>query len=443
MFEQLTGRLQITLRKLRGSAKIDEKSFAEAARELRLALLEADVHFGVVKDFLAAVKAKALDEEVNRSLTPGQQVIKIVNEELVRVLGGEHQELRFSGAAPHVVLVVGLQGSGKTTTVGKLGARLRREGRSPLLVSVDVHRPAAREQLARFGETADLAICESASDDAVQRAIEAVREARRRGDDVVLVDTAGRLHIDEAMMQEVQAVAAAVQPQCILYVCDSMVGQDAVQAATAFAAALPLDGHILTKLDGDARGGAALSIAAVTGLPIYFAGVGEKIDDLEVFHPDRIASRILGMGDVLTLIEKVQDQVDIEATEGLEKRARQGELTLDDFKSQLQQIRKMGSMSKLLELLPGASSAPGLAQMAPDDAELRRIEAIIDSMTRVERHKPRIINGSRRKRIAAGSGTSVQEVNRLLKRFAQSRKLMKKLNKKGRRNTPWANLPSF
>ncbi len=443
MFEQLTGRLQTTLRKLRGSAKIDEKSFAEAARELRLALLEADVHFGVVKDLLASVKAKALEETVTRSLTPGQQVIKILNEELVGVLGGERQELKFAGAAPHVVLIVGLQGAGKTTTVGKLGARLRREGRSPLLVSVDVHRPAAREQLARFGETADLTVCESDSDDAVQRAKEAVREARRRGDDVVLVDTAGRLHVDEAMMQEAQAVAAAVQPERILYVCDSMVGQDAVQAASAFADALPVDGHILTKLDGDARGGAALSIAAVTGLPIYFAGVGEKIDDLEVFHPDRVASRILGMGDVLSLIEKVQDQVDLEVTEGLEKRARQGDLTLDDFRSQLQQIRKMGSMSKLLELLPGASSAPGLAQMAPDDAELKRIEAIINSMTRVERHKPRVINGSRRKRIAAGSGTSVQEVNRLLKRFAQSRKLMKKLNKKGRRNTPWANLPSF
>jgi len=443
MFEQLTGRLQTTLRKLRGSAKIDEKSFAEAARELRLALLEADVHFGVVKDFLTAVKAKALEEKVARSLTPGQQVIKIVNEELVSVLGGPSRNLRFSGAAPHVVLIVGLQGAGKTTTVGKLGAWFRREGRSPLLVSVDVHRPAAREQLARFGETADLFVHESSSDDVVQRATEAVGEARRRGDDIVLVDTAGRLHIDDAMMREVQAVAAAVQPERILYVCDSMVGQDAVQAATAFATALAVDGHILTKLDGDARGGAALSIAAVTGLPIYFAGVGEKIDDLEVFHPDRIASRILGMGDVLTLIEKVQDQVDLEATEELEKRARQGELTLEDFKSQLRQIRRMGSMSKLLEFLPGASNAPGLAQMAPDDAELRRIEAIIDSMTRVERHKPRIINGSRRKRIAAGSGTSVQEVNRLLKRFAQSRKLMKKLNKKGRRDAPWANLPSF
>jgi signal recognition particle subunit SRP54 len=443
MFEQLTGRLQSTLRKLRGSAKIDERSFAEAARELRLALLEADVHFGVVKDFLAAVKARALGEDVAKSLTPGQQVIKIVHEELIGVLGGEQQELRFTGPAPHVLLIVGLQGAGKTTSVGKLGAWLRRNGRSPLMVSADVHRPAAREQLARLGETGGLVVWESPSDDPVQRVREAIGEAKRRGDDVVLVDTAGRLHIDDAMMAEVQAVAAAAEPEQILYVCDSMVGQDAVQAASAFAGALPIDGHILTKLDGDSRGGAALSVAAVTGRPIYFAGVGEKIDDLDVFHPDRIAGRILGMGDMLSLIEKVQDQVDVEATEELEKRARQGDLTLDDFKSQLQQIRKMGSLSKLMELMPGASNAPGLAQMAPDDAELSRIQAIIDSMTLVERRKPKIINGSRRKRIAAGSGTSVQEVNRLLKRFAQSRKLMKKLNKRGRRNAPWANLPGF
>ncbi len=443
MFEQLTGRLQGTLRKLRGSAKIDEASFGEAARELRLALLEADVHFGVVKDFLAAVKEKALGEDVAGSLTPGQQVIKIVNDELVNVLGGEQQELRFTGSTPHVVLIVGLQGAGKTTTVGKLGVWLRRHGRSPFLVSVDVHRPAAREQLARLGETTGLPVWESPSDDPVARTRDAIAEARRRGDDVVVVDTAGRLHVDDAMMEEMQRVAAVAEPESILYVCDSMVGQDAVQAATAFAEALPIDGHILTKLDGDSRGGAALSVAAVTGRPIYFAGVGEKVDDLEVFHPDRIAGRILGMGDVLTLIEKVQDQVDIEATEGLEKRARRGELTLDDFKSQLQQIRKMGSMSKLMELLPGASNTPGLAQMAPDEAELTRIQAIIDSMTLVERSKPKIINGSRRKRIAAGSGTTVQEVNRLLKRFAQSKKLMKKLSKRGRRNAPWANLPGF
>ncbi len=246
-----------------------------------------------------------------------------------------------------------------------------------------------------------------------------------------------------AMMAEVQQVAAAVSPEIVLYVCDSMVGQDAVQAASAFAEALPVDGHILTKLDGDSRGGAALSVAAVTGKPIYFAGVGEKVGDFEVFHPDRIAGRILGMGDVLTLIEKVQDQVAVEDAEGLEKRARRGDLTLEDFQSQLKQIRKMGSLSKLMELMPGANSAPGLAQMAPDDAELTRIQAIIDSMTLVERRNPKLINGSRRKRIAAGSGTSVQEVNRLLKRFAQSRKLMKKLNKKGRRNAPWANLPGF
>jgi signal recognition particle subunit SRP54 len=443
MFEQLTGRLQGTLRKLRGSPKIDEKVFGEAARELRLALLEADVHFGVVKDFLAAVKEKALGEEVARSLTPGQQVIKIVHDELVEVLGGAAQEMRFRGSSPHVVLIVGLQGAGKTTSVGKLGSWLRRNGRSPLLVSVDVHRPAAREQLARLGEGADLPVLESPSDDPVERARAAVAEARRRGDNVVLVDTAGRLHIDEGMMREVQDVAAAVEPELILYVCDSMVGQDAVQAASAFSEALPVDGHILTKLDGDARGGAALSVAAVTGRPIYFAGVGEKVEDLELFHPDRIASRILGMGDVMTLIEKVQAEVDLEDAEELEKRVRRGDLTLDDFRQQLQQIRKMGSLSKLMELMPGAASAPGLSEMAPDEAELKRIQAIIDSMTRVERTKPKLINGSRRKRIAAGSGTSVQEVNRLLKRFTRTQKLMKKLGRKGRRGNPFANLPGF
>ncbi len=443
MFDQLTGRLQGTLRKLRGSVKVDERSFDEISRELRLALLEADVHFGVVKEFLVRVRDKALGRQVLESLSPGQQVIKVVHEELVQLLGGESQELRFDGPTPHVLMIVGLQGAGKTTTVGKLAHYLRGRGRSPLVVSVDVHRPAARQQLQVVAEAVSVPVYTGQGDDPVTLARGAAAEARRRGDDVLIVDTAGRLHIDEAMMAEARAVADALEPERVLYVADSLVGQDAVNAATVFAESLEIDGHILTKLDGDARGGAALSVAAVTGRPIYFAGVGEKTDDLEIFHPDRIASRILGMGDVLSLIEKVHDKVEIEDAEGMEKRLRRGEFTLEDFGAQLRQIRRMGPMSQILEMLPGVASAPGLADMAPDERELAKIQAIIDSMTATERERPRIINGSRRRRIAAGSGTAVQDVNRLLKQFAQTRKLMKKLGKKGRRSRNWAKLPSF
>ncbi len=443
MFEQLTERLQKILRKLRGSVKIDEASFAEISRELRLALLEADVNFGVVKDFLGRVKEKALGQEVAQSLTPGQQVIRIVHEELVQLLGGQTQQLRLDGATPHVILIVGLQGAGKTTTAAKLGYLLRRQGRSPLLASVDVHRPAAREQLRALAESAGLAVYSDGGNDALAIARGALAEVRRRGDDVLVLDSAGRLHVDEEMMQEARALVRTLAPRRILYVADSLAGQDAVQAASAFLEALPLDGHILTKLDGDARGGAALSVVAVTGRPIYFVGVGEGIEDLEPFHPDRIASRILGMGDVLTLIERVQQKVDGESAKGLEKRVRRGEFTLEDFGNQLRQIRRMGPLSQLLEMLPGAGSVPGMANLAPDESQLTRIQAIIDSMTARERQRPRIISGSRRRRIAAGSGTSVQDVNRLLKQFAQTRKLMKKLGKKGRRAPNWAGLPGF
>ena len=443
MFEQLTERLQKILRKLRGSVKIDEASFAEISRELRLALLEADVNFGVVKDFLGRVKEKALGQEVAQSLTPGQQVIRIVHEELVQLLGGQTQQLRLDGATPHVILIVGLQGAGKTTTAAKLGYLLRRQGRSPLLASVDVHRPAAREQLRALAESAGLAVYSDGGNDALAIARGALAEVRRRGDDVLVLDSAGRLHVDEEMMQEARALVRTLAPRRILYVADSLAGQDAVQAASAFLEALPLDGHILTKLDGDARGGAALSVVAVTGRPIYFVGVGEGIEDLEPFHPDRIASRILGMGDVLTLIERVQQKVDGESAKGLEKRVRRGEFTLEDFGNQLRQIRRMGPLSQLLEMLPGAGSVPGMANLAPDESQLTRIQAIIDSMTARERQRPRIISGSRRRRIAAGSGTSVQDVNRLLKQFVQTRKLMKKLGKKGRRAPNWAGLPGF
>jgi signal recognition particle subunit SRP54 len=443
MFEQLTDRLQGTLRKLRGTVKIDEASFAEVARELRLALLEADVHFGVVKDFLGRVKEKALGEAVTGSLTPGQQVIKIVRDELIELLGGAPQQLRLHGPTPHVLMVVGLQGTGKTTTVAKLGNWLRSNGRSPHLVSVDVHRPAARDQLRILGESAGLHVYDGDESTAVDLAVAALAAARRRGDDVLLVDTAGRLHIDTEMMAEVQEVARRVSPESVLYVADAMVGQDAVQAATAFAEALPLDGHVLTKLDGDARGGASLSVVAVTRLPIFFAGIGEAIEDFEIFHPDRVASRILGMGDVLTLIEKVQENVDVEAAANMEKRARRGDLSLEDFQQQLAQIRKMGPLSQVLEMLPGAGSIPGLKQMAPDEDELRKIQAIIDSMTVQERRRPQIISRSRKLRIAAGSGSGIPDVNRLLKRFAQTKKMMKKLGKKGRGGMRWANLPGL
>lgn len=443
MFEQLSGRLQGALDRLRGAAKVDEASFKEVSRELRLALLEADVHFGVVKDFLANVKAKALGREVTESLTPGQQVIKIVHEELTQLLGGESHEVRFDGRSPHVIMMVGLQGAGKTTSTAKLAHRLRSKGHSPLLVSVDVRRPAAREQLQVLGEGAGLHVHVGEGDDPVSLASGAVVAARRRGDDVVIVDTAGRLHVDEELMEEVRRLASTLEPELVLYVADALSGQDAVESASAFDRALEIDGHVLTKLDGDSRGGAALSVVAVTGKPIYFAGTGEGIEAFEPFHPERVASRILGMGDVLTLIEKVQDKVDVEAAAGLEKRVRKGEFNLEDFRDQLRQVRRMGSFSQLLELLPGAGKVPGLADAAPDESEIKRIQAIIDSMTVKERRRPKVINGSRRKRIAAGSGTSVQEVNRLLKQFARTQKLMKKLGKKGRRGFPIPNLPGF
>ena len=443
MFQELTERLQRTLRKLRGTVKIDEASFGEVARELRLTLLEADVHFGVVKEFLARVKDKALGEAVVGSLSPGQQVIRIVHEELIELLGGAPQELRLDGPTPHVLMVVGLQGTGKTTTVAKLGNWLRARGRSPFLVSVDVHRPAARDQLRILGNKAGLHVYDGEESIATDLAIAALGQARKRGDDVLLVDTAGRLHIDAEMMAEAQEVARRLRPQNVLYVADALAGQDAVQAATAFGEALELDGHVLTKLDSDARGGASLSVVAVTGLPIFFAGVGEAIDDFEAFHPDRVASRILGMGDVLTLIEKVKENVDVGVAANMEQRARRGDLNLEDFQQQLVQIRKMGPLSQVLEMLPGASSTPGLSQMAPDENELGKIQAIIDSMTVEERRRPQIINRSRKGRIAAGSGSGIPDVNRLLKQFAQTKKMMKKLGKKGRGSKRWANLPGL
>ncbi|HEX9699457.1 MAG TPA: signal recognition particle protein [Acidobacteriota bacterium] len=428
MFEQLNQRLQKTLGMLRGVVRVDEESLGAALRDLRMALLEADVNYGVVKDFLAVVRERAQGQEILRSLTPGQQVVKVVYEEMTRLLGGARVPLRLQGASPHVVMLVGLQGAGKTTTAAKLGHQLRGQGHSPLLASVDVHRPAAREQLAQIAADASLAAFEGDGAAAVPLARQAVEQARSGGHDVVVLDTAGRLHLDEAMMGEAADLVAALDPGDVVYVADALAGQDAVNTVKVFAERLPLTGTILTKLDGDARGGVALSIVAVTGLPILYVGVGERFEELEPFHPERMASRILGMGDVLTLIEKAQESIDVEQATALEKRLREATFTLEDFREQMRQMGKMGSLSKLLEMLPMGRGFDAKA-IAPAEEDIRRFGAIIDSMTADERRHPQKIDGSRRRRIARGSGTRVQDVNQLLKQFATAKKLMKKLGR--------------
>ena len=428
MFEQINQRLQKTLSMMRGVVRVDEASLDEALRDLRLALLEADVNFGVVKEFLAVVHERAQGHEVLDSLSPGQQVVKVVHEEMVALLGGARVPLSLEGATPHVVMLVGLQGAGKTTTAAKLGHQLRRSGHSPLLTSVDVHRPAAREQLAQMAVGASLLAFEGDGDDAVGLARQAVQAARRDGHDVVVLDTAGRLHLDDAMMGEAAALVAAVNPSDVVYVADSLAGQDAVNTVSVFHEQLPLTGTVLTKLDGDARGGVAMSIVAVTGLPILYVGVGERFEDLEPFHPDRIASRILGMGDVLTLIEKAQEAVDVDKAAEMEQRLREANFTLEDFREQMRQMNKIGSMSKLFEMLPMGKGFDSSA-LAPAEDDMRRFGAIIDSMTVDERRHPQTIDGSRRRRIAEGSGTRVQDVNQLLKQFNTARKLMKKLSR--------------
>ena len=428
MFEQINQRLQKTLRLLRGVVQVDEASLDEALRDLRLALLEADVNYGVVKQFLASVRERALGRDVLESLTPGQQVVKIVYQEMTRLLGGAQVPLQLAGSTPHVVMLVGLQGAGKTTSAAKLGHQLRRKGHSPLLVSVDVHRPAARQQLQQVATKATLAAFDGGGDSAVDLAREAVEAARTGGHDVIVLDTAGRLHIDDAMMGEAADLVTALNPGDVVYVADSLAGQDAVNTVSVFAERLPLTGTILTKLDGDARGGVALSIASVTGLPILYVGVGERFEDFEPFHPDRIASRILGMGDVLTLVEKAQEAVDVEQAADMEKRLLDASFTLEDFREQMRQMSKLGSFSKLLEMLPMGKGVDAKA-LAPADDDIRRFSAIIDSMTVEERRHPNTIDGSRRRRIATGSGTRVQDVNQLLKQFTAARKLMKKLGR--------------
>jgi len=435
VFDNLTDRLQGVFKKLSGQARISDAVLKEALREVRMALLEADVHVGVVKDLVSAVREKAAGEEVLKSLTPGQQVIKIVREELERLLGqGEAGELKFSGQPPSVILMVGLQGSGKTTTTAKLGAWLKKNGRYPYLVPADIYRPAAIEQLVKVGSQAGLRVYEhDGSDPPLAIAKAGLLEARRSGFDTVLIDTAGRLHIDEALMDELRELKRDLAPQEILFVADAMTGQDAVRSADEFHKALEITGAVLTKLDGDARGGAALSVRHVTGVPIKFVGVGEKIADLEQFHPDRMVSRILGMGDVLTLIEKAEESVDEKQAEELEKKLRKNQFTLADFRDQLKMLKKMGPLSSVVSMLPGMSH---VKEKDLDPKASVRVVAIVDSMTRRERQHPQILNASRKRRIARGSGRTVPEINRLLKQFAQMKRMMKSMSsmsKKGRK----------
>ncbi|RNB91915.1 signal recognition particle protein [Brevibacillus fluminis] len=434
-FESLASRLQSAFDKLRGRGKIDEASVNEAMREVRLALLEADVNFKVVKDFVARVKERAIGQDVLKSLTPGQMVIKVVNEELTELMGGNVAKIAVAPKAPTVVMMVGLQGAGKTTTTGKLAKYLQKQNRKPLLVACDIYRPAAIKQLQVLGGQVGapvFALGDKVSP--VEIAKQALEHAKANHLDYVLLDTAGRLHIDEALMDELKQVREVAKPDEILLVVDAMTGQDAVNVADSFNQQLELTGVILTKLDGDTRGGAALSVKAVTGKPIKFAGMGEKLDALEPFHPDRMASRILGMGDVLSLIEKAQEAVDEEKAKQMEKQMRQGEFTFDMFLDSMQQMRKLGPLEDLLGMLPGMNK---MKDLKVDEKQLGRTEAIVQSMTKAERANPDLLNANRRKRIAAGSGTTVQEVNRFIKQFEEMKKMMKqfsgmsdKMNKK-------------
>jgi len=428
MLEDLTQKLESAFKKLRGYGKLTEANIADSLKEIRRALLEADVNYKVAKDFVAAVQEKAVGEEVMRSVTPGQLVVKIVHDEMVRLLGNSVMQVKTAGIPPTILMLSGLQGSGKTTFAGKLASYLKKSGRKPMLVAADVYRPAAIEQLKVLGRSIDVPVYDEGIGDPVKIAFNAVGAARQKFCDTIVLDTAGRLHIDQAMMDELVNVKNRVRPHEILFVADGMTGQDAVNTATEFANRLDFDGVVLTKMDGDARGGAALSIRAVTGKPIKFLSIGEKLDEIEQFHPDRIASRILGMGDVVTLVEKAQDTFDQEKAKKLEDKLKKAEFDLEDFRDQLQQIKKMGSLESLLKMIPGAGRQLGNVQ--PDERGLVRVEAIINSMTREERHNPRILNGNRRKRIAAGSGTRVQDVNQLMNQFQQMRKMMKQMKGK-------------
>ena len=429
-FEGLSSRLQEVTRKLRGKARITESDLKEMLREVKLALLEADVNYKIVKEFNNRIQEKALGQDVLKSLTPGQQVIKIVKDELVELLGGTESKINFSPNPPTVIMLIGLQGSGKTTTAGKLANLLRKQGKKPLLVACDVYRPAAIKQLQVVGRQLNIPVfANENSKDVVHIAKQAMNVAMSKMNDVVILDTAGRLHIDEALMEELKKLKSEIKPHEILLVVDSMTGQDAVNVATSFSEIVGVDGVVLTKLDGDTRGGAALSVKKVTGKPIKFAATGEKLSDIEVFHPERMASRILGMGDILSVIEKAEESFDQEEALKLEQKLRKQEFDLDDYLSQQRQIKKMGSFSSLLKMIPGMNQ---LKDVKVDDKEFVKIEAIICSMTKKEKRNTKLLNGSRRLRIAKGSGTTVQDVNKFIKSFEMTQSMVKKMkNQKG------------
>jgi signal recognition particle subunit SRP54 len=427
MFDNLSEKLQRVFKNLRGEGKLTAANMEAALREIRVALLEADVHFKVVKQLIEAIKEKAMGEEVLSALSPTQQVVKIVNEEMVKILGSHTAKLRFASEPPTVILVVGLQGSGKTTSTAKLAKWLLKQGSKPILVSVDVYRPAARNQLAVLAKQLGISIYEGGADEKpVELARGAKREAHQTGRDIILVDTAGRLHIDEELMAELGALKELLNPTEILFVADAMTGQDAVKSASEFHDKLGITGVILTKMDGDARGGAALSIRQVTGQPLKFVGTGEKTDAFEAFHPDRVANRILGMGDVLSFIEKVEQTIDHKQAEKMQRKLLENDFSLEDFRDQLKQIRKLGPLENLLGMIPGAAQMKELKNAKVDEKELTKIVAMIDSMTPAERNNHMLIDGRRRRRIAMGSGTQVSDVNNLLKQYGEARKMMKR-----------------
>ncbi|MBQ9826346.1 MAG: signal recognition particle protein [Firmicutes bacterium] len=427
-FESLSDKLNIAFKKLRGKGVISEADINEAMREIRFALLEADVNYKVVKDFVATVKEKALGEDVLKSLTPGQQVVKIVNDELIDLLGGSSSKMTYSSSGFTTIMLVGLQGTGKTTTAAKLASYLIKEGKKPMMAACDIYRPAAIDQLEIVGKQVGVPVyTDRDCRDAAKIAADAKKEAERKGLNILIVDTAGRLHIDEQLMDELKSIRKTVKPHEILLVVDAMTGQDAVTVADTFHKELGIDGVIMTKLDGDTRGGAALSVKEVTGRPIKFIGTGEKLDALEVFYPDRMASRILGMGDVLTLIEKAQENADLEKAAELEKRLAKNKFTLEDFLDQMSQIRGMGGLGKILDMIPGGNKVSE-EQLDQGEKEFRRMEAIIHSMTKAEREDPALLNASRRKRIAAGSGTTVTQVNQLIKKYEDTKKMLKQFN---------------
>ncbi|MBU5254732.1 signal recognition particle protein [Tissierella praeacuta] len=444
VFESLSEKLQNALGKLKGKGKLSEKDVDLAMREVRLALLEADVNFKVVKDFIKNVKERAVGNEVMQSLTPGQQVIKIVNEELTKLMGDRETKINFASSPPTIILMCGLQGAGKTTTTGKLAFNLKKQNKRPLLVACDIYRPAAIKQLEVVGAKADVPVFSMGNKhNPVDIAKAAVEHGKKHGNDVIIVDTAGRLHIDEDLMQEIEDIHEAVNPNEVLLVLDAMTGQDAVNVASSFDERLGISGVVLTKLDGDARGGAALSIRAVTDKPIKFVGMGEKLEQLEPFHPDRMASRILGMGDVLSLIEKAQSSIDAEKALELEKKIRTAQFTFDDFLDQLDQMKNLGPIDELLGMIPGMNSK-ALKGLDVSEKDINKIKAIIQSMTKKEKDNPDIIDSSRRKRIAQGSGTTVQDVNKILKQFKETKKMMKKftdmektMKKKGKFGFPF------